>query len=286
MFTKSQKNYFLVDNILNEVKMTDYSQTAMWYFKQGYNCSQAVMATFYKEMNMDFETAVKISSSFGGGMGRLREVCGAVSGMFMVAGILYGYDNPNDKIAKTKHYKFIQELAQRFKEQNKSIICRELLGIGTGANKPLPDDRTKEYYQKRPCVQIVGMAAGIIGDLINKNKSEDIYMKIAVACQGEQVTEHFGHCENFMIFDVKNNEVITNQSIPNPGHKPGFLPNFLNDLGVNVIISGGMGSGAVEIFNEKNIKVITGAFGVAKDVVIAFLNGTLISSGIICQHNH
>ena len=84
-------------------------------------------------------------------------------------------------------------------------------------------------------------------------------MKIAVASEGKMVTGHFGHCESFNIFEVENNRIVKNESIPNPGHKPGFLPNFLNDMGVKVIISGGMGGGAIEIFNEKDIEVITGA---------------------------
>ena len=84
-------------------------------------------------------------------------------------------------------------------------------------------------------------------------------MKIAVACEGKQITEHFGHCQNFMIFEVENNKIINSNSVPNPGHKPGFLPNFLNDIGTNVIISGGMGGGAVDIFNKLNIEVVTGA---------------------------
>ena len=78
-------------------------------------------------------------------------------------------------------------------------------------------------------------------------------MKIAVASEKEMVTEHFGHCEGFMIFDTENNQIVKSETIANPGHKPGFLPNFLADRGVNVIISGGMGGGAVEIFNERNI---------------------------------
>lgn len=148
--------------------MSDTSEKAMEYFKQGYNCSQSVVAAFSDKLNIDFKTAIKLSSSFGGGMGRLREVCGAVSGMFIIAGLLYGYDNPVDKIGKTAHYKLIQDLATEFKKANGSIICRELLGLGKGADNPMPDDRTKEYYSKRPCVQLVGMAAEIIENYIIK----------------------------------------------------------------------------------------------------------------------
>lgn len=110
-------------------------------------------------------------------------------------------------------------------------------------------------------------------------------MKIAVASEKRMVTEHFGHCEEFIIFDVEDNKIIKSNPIANPGHKPGFLPNFLNDMGVNVIISGGMGSGAIEIFNEKNIEVIVGASGNAKTVVEAYLLGSLKSTGSVC-HDH
>lgn len=110
-------------------------------------------------------------------------------------------------------------------------------------------------------------------------------MKIAVACEGEIVTEHFGHCEGYSVFEAENNQIIGKEFIPNPGHKPGFLPVFLYDKGVNVIISGGMGSGAVDIFNEKGIKVITGASGDAETAVNNYLYGKLKSTGSVC-HDH
>ncbi|HOR86740.1 MAG TPA: NifB/NifX family molybdenum-iron cluster-binding protein [Bacillota bacterium] len=112
-------------------------------------------------------------------------------------------------------------------------------------------------------------------------------MKIAVASENEMVTEHFGHCESFSIFDAENNQIIKSEFIPNPGHRPGFLPNFLNDMGVNVIISGGMGGGAIEIFNEKGIEVITGAKGNARAAAELYLQGKLKSTGSICnEHQH
>ena len=107
--------------------------------------------------------------------------------------------------------------------------------------------------------------------------------KIAVASEDEMVAEHFGHCTNFNIFNIKDKQIIKSESIPNPGHKPGFLPNYLDDLGVKVVISGGMGSGAIDIFNEKDIEVILGANGNAKDVAESDLNGTLKSTGSVCQ---
>jgi Mrp family chromosome partitioning ATPase/predicted Fe-Mo cluster-binding NifX family protein len=112
-------------------------------------------------------------------------------------------------------------------------------------------------------------------------------MKIAVASEEKMVTEHFGHCENFNIYDVENGKIIKSESIPNPGHKPGFLPNFLNDQGVKVIISGGMGGGAIDIFNEKGIEVIVGATGPAEAAVNSYLLGTLKSTGSVChEHQH
>jgi C_GCAxxG_C_C family probable redox protein len=152
--------------------MTNYCEKAKDLFKQGYNCSQAVFAAFCDKTGLDEETALKISSSFGGGMGRLREVCGAVTGMFMVVGMLYGYSDPKDNASKTEHYKLIQELANKFKEEKGSIICRELLGLGAGADKPVPELRTQEYYKKRPCAELVGCAAGIMEEYIKERKIE------------------------------------------------------------------------------------------------------------------
>jgi predicted Fe-Mo cluster-binding NifX family protein len=112
-------------------------------------------------------------------------------------------------------------------------------------------------------------------------------IKIAVASDNGMVTEHFGHCEGFIIFDTENNKIVKSETIVNPGHKPGFLPNFLADRGVNVIISGGMGGGAVDIFNERNIEVIVGARGDAKAAVEAYLQGSLKSTGSVChEHEH
>ena len=112
-------------------------------------------------------------------------------------------------------------------------------------------------------------------------------LKIAVASDNGNVSGHFGHCESFEVFDTENGKILKSVSVPNPGHKPGFLPNFLNDMGTNVIISGGMGGGAVDIFNEHNIEVIVGATGSAKDMVTAYLNNELKSTGSVChEHAH
>ncbi len=112
-------------------------------------------------------------------------------------------------------------------------------------------------------------------------------MKVAVASDGKNVTEHFGYCNGFLIYNVQNNKIIEENSLPNPGHKPGFLPNFLADHGVNVIISGGMGGGAVEIFNDRNVEVIVGATGSAKEAVEKYLKGELKTTGSVChEHSH
>lgn len=110
-------------------------------------------------------------------------------------------------------------------------------------------------------------------------------MKIAVAAMGHEVADHFGHCEKFIFFDTKNGQVIGENSVPNLGHSPGFLPNFLADRGAKVIIAGGMGGGAVDIFNERDVEVIGGAQGDAKTAVEAHLQGELKSTGAVC-HKH
>ena len=112
-------------------------------------------------------------------------------------------------------------------------------------------------------------------------------MKIAVASEGAKVTEHFWHCDQFLVFEAEDGRIVRQEAVPNPGHRPGFLPNFLADRGVNVIVSGGMGGGAVEIFNERNVEVITGASGDAREAVEQYLAGRLQSTGSIChEHQH
>ena len=149
--------------------MDQYSETAKSYFRQGYNCSQSVFLTFAPLLGMDRETAARLTSSFGGGMGRLREVCGAVSAMFMIAGLYNGYTSPADYEGKTLHYRRIQELANEFKALHHSIICRELLKLPSGADSPVPEKRDATYYQSRPCERLIGDAAHLIGEYIAKH---------------------------------------------------------------------------------------------------------------------
>ncbi len=142
---------------------------AMELFQEGYNCAQAVLGAFAQDMNMDFQQAMMLSSSFGGGMGRMREVCGAVSAMFMVAGLEKGYSDPKASTEKAGHYDYIQQLAAKFKEENGSIICRDLLGLTKpGPDNPVPEERTEAYYKKRPCQLLVGQCAAILAQELNQ----------------------------------------------------------------------------------------------------------------------
>ena len=112
-------------------------------------------------------------------------------------------------------------------------------------------------------------------------------LKVAVASENKEVCGHFGHCETFEVFDTEDGKIIKGESVPNPGHRPGFLPNFLHELGVNTIISGGMGGGAVDIFNSHNMEVILGARGESRQAVQDYLDGKLESTGSIChEHAH
>ena len=148
--------------------MKTSEQIARENFKNGYNCAQSVFLTYADKYGFDKETALKLSSSFGGGMGRMREVCGAVSAMFMIAGLEKGYvENNNDEI-KAEHYSRIQNLAKLFKDRNGTIICRELLGVDADDN-PIPSKRTKEYYETRPCEEYIADVCNIIDSTIMVN---------------------------------------------------------------------------------------------------------------------
>lgn len=133
-------------------------------FLQGYNCAQAVAVAFGDVTGLAPDFSAKMASSFGGGMGRMREVCGAVSGMLMVAGLLYGYDTPGNDTQKKAHYALVQELAGKFREQAGSIICRDILK--NPSTDPTPSPRTAEYYKNRPCAWMVVLAARILDEYI------------------------------------------------------------------------------------------------------------------------
>ncbi len=143
-------------------------------FLEGYNCCQAVAVAFEEELGLDRETIARMASAFGGGMGRMREVCGCFSGVIMTAGALKGYSDPKAKEEKAKLYAWIQELAAEFKKDNGSIICRELLGGKIAKDtSPAPEERTEEYYKKRPCPELAGYAAGLLERKLKEETAEE-----------------------------------------------------------------------------------------------------------------
>ena len=161
------------------INVEERVEKAKRLFKEdGYNCCQAVVLAYNDIFGLDDKTTASIASGFGGGMGRMREVCGSVSGMVFLSGLLSPADNPSDKAGRTANYSLVQEVAGEFKSITGSIICKELLGLtdncsaeGKGIHgipeSPVPSDRTPEYYKKRPCEELVGISARIIGEKIN-----------------------------------------------------------------------------------------------------------------------
>lgn len=142
----------------------DHGLKAAELFVQGYNCAQAVAVAFCDVTGLTPDFSARMASSFGGGMGRMREVCGAVSGMLMVAGLLYGYDTPDDDVSKKTHYTLVQALAGTFREEVGSIVCREILK--NPPSDPSPTPRTAEFYAKRPCARMVVTASRILDEYI------------------------------------------------------------------------------------------------------------------------
>ena len=145
-------------------------ETAIRLFKEGYGCAQAVLLAFSDVTGLSDEQAAAIASSFGGGMGRMREVCGGVSGMFMAIGLFFGYDEPDGAQATTELYSYVRALADKFKESEGSIICRELLaGVKTQPG-PDPEPRNTADYKKRPCPELVAYAAQLTEDFLNEHR--------------------------------------------------------------------------------------------------------------------
>ncbi len=157
-----------------EINIEERVEKARKLFKEGgYNCCQAVVLAYNDIFGIDDMTAASLSSGFGGGMGRMREVCGSVSGMVMLAGMMAPAADPSVKAERTMNYALVQEMAGKFRSLNGSIVCRELLGLvpmGSGTRtqneSPEPSDRTAEYYKKRPCEELVGISARIVGEKI------------------------------------------------------------------------------------------------------------------------
>lgn len=173
--------------------MTDHGKLAKENFLKGYNCSQAVLLSFSDLTGFDEKTAMLLASSFGGGMGRMREVCGTVSAALMVLGILHGYDaeSPTAGEDKKAHYARVQEFAKRFREAQGSIICREILEEHARAlqaqeenakkdeqieamlsDSSVPTERTAEYYKKRPCAEVCALAAKLLDAYLKELKTE------------------------------------------------------------------------------------------------------------------
>lgn len=150
-----------------KVNPQERAEQAREYFTSGYNCAQSVFLAYRDITGIDEVLAATISAPFGGGMGRLREVCGAVSGMTMVAGFIAPNSQPNDNENKKNCYATVQALAEEFRAENGSIICRELLGLAQQKDDPTPSPRTGEYYKRRPCAEYVAIAARIVGEKIN-----------------------------------------------------------------------------------------------------------------------
>ena len=168
--------------MLKDFDIEERVREARRLFKEeGYNCCQAVVMAYSGICGIPEETASVLASGFGGGMGRMREVCGTVSAMVMLCGMMSPAADPSDKAARTANYALVQELAGRFREINGSIVCRELLGLvpmgsrtANGINEsPDPSDRTAEYYKKRPCEELVGISARIIGEKLSEMKKKD-----------------------------------------------------------------------------------------------------------------
>ena len=145
-------------------------EKAVELFKEGYNCSQSVVAAFADLYGFTPEQALKVSASFGGGIGRMRQTCGAACGLFMLAGLETGCTEGKDREGKEANYKVVQELAEEFRKRNGSLICAELLGLSKTAPTPAtPEARTAEYYKKRPCVKMVEEAARIWCEYLSTN---------------------------------------------------------------------------------------------------------------------
>ena len=140
---------------------------AVAYFKEGYNCSQAVVAAFADIYGFNREQALRMAASFGGGIGRMRMTCGAACGMFLLAGLETGAVDGADREGKSRNYAVVQELAKRFKEENGSLTCAELLGLSRQESVVSEAEaRTAAYYQKRPCAKMVETAARIFADYL------------------------------------------------------------------------------------------------------------------------
>ena len=146
---------------MTEQEIEKRVERAKELFHQGFNCSQSVFAACADIYSMDEQTALRVAASFGGGIGRMRQTCGAACGMFLLAGLENGSAIPGDAEGKKNNYAYVQHLASKFKDENGSLICAELLGIAPRPQEPTPEARTEAYYKKRPCADMVASAVRI-----------------------------------------------------------------------------------------------------------------------------
>lgn len=156
---------------MSEIDVNVYREKAVAYFKEGYTCAQSVVLAYADLYEEEVKTLVKVSGSFGGGMGRLREVCGAVSGAAMILGLEYPISGPDNKQGKSSNYAAIQQVAYAFKEKMGSYICADLLKIPRFPQAPDPEDRNSAYYSKRPCAYCVAVAAEMLGEEIKRHRA-------------------------------------------------------------------------------------------------------------------
>ena len=151
------------------INIEERVERARNYFLEGYNCAQAVVMAFDDVMAMDVAQLARLAAPFGGGMGRMREVCGTVSGMAMVAGAIAPSNDPKNLAERKNNYALVQTFAESFRSENGDIVCRRLLGLEPAVERSetaMPSERTKEYYKKRPCVEYVASAARIVAEYL------------------------------------------------------------------------------------------------------------------------
>ncbi len=150
-----------------QIDIEERASRAREAFEQGYNCSQAVVVAYADVLGQSPDVLASLVQPLGGGMGRLREVCGAVSGMFMVSSAAFSGESCTDREVRTGQYTAVQQLAHRYKEECGSIVCRELLGLKQRSDAPVPEERTPDYYRRRPCAEYVALAARLVGEYLS-----------------------------------------------------------------------------------------------------------------------
>ncbi len=150
----------------------DHAKRAQELFYQGYNCAQSVFCAFAEDMGLELDAAARLSSSFGGGLGRLRELCGALSGAELALGYLRGYSDVTDPALKSAHYARVRALAEAFREKNGTYICRELLKDVPTTPGGEPEPRTPEFYARRPCLRLVGEAAACLDRVLEETETK------------------------------------------------------------------------------------------------------------------